>query len=97
MYVPLFVFFPGIAVARALRTFSPLSNLVRAANLTSNFRFLSSVLQLKDIQIHLARQFPVKVGKTVHSNVTVQPSTLAVSRNTLRNIPKAPFQSLGIE
>ena len=50
-----------------------------------------------NFQIHQARQFPVKVGKTVHSNVTAQPSTLAVSRNALRNIPKAPFQSLGIE
>ena len=29
--------------------------------------------------------------------MTAQPSTLAVSRNTLRNIPEAPFQSLGIE
>ncbi|WP_287521822.1 hypothetical protein [Okeania sp. SIO2C2] len=48
-------------------------------------------------QIHQARQFPVKVGETVHSNVTAEPSTLAVSRNALRNIPKAPFPSLGIE
>ncbi|MCL2935645.1 MAG: hypothetical protein MGU50_03160 [Trichodesmium sp. MAG_R02] len=48
-------------------------------------------------QIHQARQFRVTVRKTVHSNVTVELSTLAVSRNTLRNIPEAPFQSLGIE
>ena len=48
-------------------------------------------------QIHQARQFLAKPENTVHSNVTAQPSTLAVSRNALRNIPKAPFQSLGIE
>ena len=49
------------------------------------------------MQIHQARQFPAKPENTVHSNVTAEPSTLAVSRNALKNIPKAPFQSLGIE
>ena len=48
-------------------------------------------------QIHQARQFLAKPENTVHSNVTAEPSTLAVSRNALKNIPKAPFQSLSIE
>ena len=47
-------------------------------------------------QRHLAWQFPVKVRKTL-SNMTPELSTLALSPNGLRNIPKAPFQSLGIE
>ncbi len=49
------------------------------------------------LQIHQARQFQAKPENTVHSNVTAEPSTLAVSPNALKNIPKAPFQSLGIE
>ncbi|NEO54688.1 MAG: hypothetical protein F6K54_17340 [Okeania sp. SIO3B5] len=53
--------------------------------------------EIAEQQIHQARQFPAKAGKTVHSNVTAEPSTQAVSRNALRKIPKAPFQSLGIE
>ncbi|NEQ35758.1 MAG: hypothetical protein F6K40_05435 [Okeania sp. SIO3I5] len=32
-------------------------------------------------QIHQAHQFLVKPGKTVHSSVTAEPSTLAVSPN----------------
>ena len=55
------------------------------------------ILNIVFMQIHQARQSQVKVGKTFHSNVTAEASTLAVSRNALRNIPKAPFQSLGTE
>ena len=64
---------------------------------THNFILVTNNRKSMPKQIHQARQFLAKPENTVHSNVTAEPSTLAVSRNALKNIPKAPFQSLGIE
>ncbi|MGB3507801.1 MAG: hypothetical protein WBA93_00860 [Microcoleaceae cyanobacterium] len=52
---------------------------------------------LADLQIHQARKLPEKPVYSKHSSVTAELSTQAVSRNALKKIPKAPFQSLGIE
>ena len=53
-----------------------------------HIRQISAITIKTGLQIHQDWQFPVKVVKTLDSNGRTELSTLALSRNALRNIPK---------
>jgi len=62
-----------------------------------HIRQISAVSFIKtSLQIHQDWQFPVKVVKTLDSNGRAQLSTLALSRNALRNIPKRHSNLLSV-